>query len=316
MTAADASETDWCPGTCTVPGHAASQANRDIGNAVQDEDKACTFRFEAIGTQWEIETSAPLDPPLRKSIIERISVFDATYSRFRVDSLVSQIAAAANGGRFDFPDDAIPLFDLYDQLHKATGGAVDPLVGRSLELLGYDPTYSLMPAPAPVRATALAGGRATWSKDVVLEGTTLVTKRPLVIDVGAAGKGYLVDILAGILCDAGYTRFVVAGCGDLRRAGATATGQYGDLPSFVTVTVTLANGIITAVNVTPHATDPTFLGLESRFAEAVPAVVVGKPIDQVKVGRSAGSSGAPQGFNAAIQQIGKQAIRRTRLRTH
>jgi len=316
MTAADANETDRWPGTCTVPGHAASQANGGIGDAVQDEDKACTFRFEAIGTQWEIETSAPLDPPLRKRIIERISVFDATYSRFRVDSLVSQIAAAADRRRFDFPDDAIARFDLYDRLHRATGGAVDPLVGRLLELFGYDRTYSLMPAPAPVRVAALAGGRATCSKDVVREGTMLVMKRPLVIDAGAAGMGYLVDILVGILRDAGYARFVVAGCGDLRHAGATATGQYGNLPSFVTVTVTLANGIITAVNVTPHATVPTSLGLERRFAEAVPAVVVGKPIDQVKVGRSAGSSGTPQGFNAAIQQIGKQAIRRTRLRTH
>jgi uncharacterized protein with FMN-binding domain len=89
----------------------------------------------------------------------------------------------------------------------------------------------------------------------------------------------------------------------------TATGKYGGLPSSVTVTVTLTNGVIAAVNVTPHATDPTSLDLQRRFAAAVPAVVVGKPIDQVKVSRLAGSSGTPRGFNAALQRIKQQATK-------
>jgi uncharacterized protein with FMN-binding domain len=87
----------------------------------------------------------------------------------------------------------------------------------------------------------------------------------------------------------------------------TATGTYGSLPSSITVTATLADDVITAVEVTPHATDPTSLDLRRRFAAAVPAVVVGKPIDEVHVDRLAGSSGTPQGFNAAIEQIKEQA---------
>jgi thiamine biosynthesis lipoprotein ApbE len=87
----------------------------------------------------------------------RIDDFERTYSRFRDDSFVAHIAAAREGGRFQFPEDSTVLFDLYDRLYKATAGAVDPLVGRSLELLGYDRTYSLTPAPTTVReAEALA----------------------------------------------------------------------------------------------------------------------------------------------------------------
>jgi hypothetical protein len=71
--------------------------------------------------------------------------------------------------------------------------------------------------------------------------------------------------------------------------------------------VTLKNGVIKAAKVTPHATDPTSLALQRRFAAAVPAVVVGKPIAKVQVGRLAGSSGTPDGFNRAIEQIKKQA---------
>ena len=40
---------------------------------------------------------------------------------------------------FDFPDWAGPLFDLYDALHAATRGAIDPCVGEDLIRLGYDP---------------------------------------------------------------------------------------------------------------------------------------------------------------------------------
>jgi thiamine biosynthesis lipoprotein len=53
---------------------------------------------------------------------------------------VSRIADAPDGGRFEFPDDSIGLFGLCDQLYAVTGGAVDPLVARDLELLGYDRT--------------------------------------------------------------------------------------------------------------------------------------------------------------------------------
>ncbi len=177
--------------------------------------------FEAIGTNWEIETDGPVAASLRRSILDRIERFDATYSRFRPDSLVTQVATAADGGRFAFPDDAVGLFALYDQLGAATDGAVDPLVGRQLELLGYDAQYSLRPASDAVRS-AEHEHRASWADDVRREGATLVTRRPVSIDIGAAGKGLLVDLVAQILIDAGVPRFVVDAGGDLR--------HYGDRP--------------------------------------------------------------------------------------
>ena len=180
-----------------------------------------TFSFKAIGTQWEIETYEPLVRGQQQRILRRIEEFDITYSRFRPDSLVSRVAAAPEGGCFDFPDDSLALFDLYDRLHRATAGAVDPLVGRDLELLGYDRTYSLTPAPNLVREE-YARGRASWSKDIIRDGTSLVTRRPLAIDVGAAGKGYLVDIVSDILREAGFNQFVVDGSGDLRHSGESS----------------------------------------------------------------------------------------------
>ena len=87
----------------------------------------------------------------------------------------------------------------------------------------------------------------------------------------------------------------------------TATGEYGDQPSQITVTVTLEEGIIRSVRVEPHAYVPRSLELQRAFAAAVPAVVVGRPIGEVNVGKLAGSSGTPVGFNDAIRQIREQA---------
>src|SRR4051812_27330777 len=47
-----------------------------------------------------------------------------------------------------------------------------------------------------------------------------------------------------------------------------AEGWYGNLPSSIGVTVTLTADRITAVKVTPHATDETSLALQKRFAAA------------------------------------------------
>jgi FAD:protein FMN transferase len=180
-------------------------------------DGAASFAFDAIGTRWEIETDRPLGDDLRARIRDRIDRFDATWSRFRPDSLVTRIAGARHGGRFRLPDDASALLDLYDRLHELTDGALDPLIGRDLELLGYDATYSLTAASDAVRQLEHQR-RARWT-DLQRDGTTIVTDRPVLLDVGAAGKGAIVDLVAQTLSDAGIRRFVVDAGGDLRHSG-------------------------------------------------------------------------------------------------
>jgi thiamine biosynthesis lipoprotein len=180
-------------------------------------DGAASLGFDAIGTRWEIETDRPLSHDLRARIRDRIDRFDATWSRFRPDSLVTYIAGARQGGRFQLPDDATALLDLYDRLHELTDGALDPLIGRDLERLGYDASCSLTSASRAVRHREHQQ-RARWP-DVQRDETTIVTDRPVLLDVGAAGKGRLVDLVAQTLSDAGVRRFVVDAGGDLRHHG-------------------------------------------------------------------------------------------------
>jgi thiamine biosynthesis lipoprotein len=171
------------------------------------------FRFDAIGAPWRVDTPEPLGTDVAAEVAARIDLFDRTYSRFRADSLVSRINEKP--GRYVFPTDAPPLFDLYRRLYDATGGAVSPLVGARLDNLGYDRTYSLTPNPTSVQVPS-------WDNAFHWDGEALTTARPVLLDVGAAGKGYLVDLVAGILADAGITEYVVDASGDLVHRGTTA----------------------------------------------------------------------------------------------
>lgn len=173
------------------------------------------WAFEAIGTAWEIVTSDALPLPVRDAVTGTIAAFDRDWSRFRPDSTVS--ALAARGGHVPAPPDAGPMLDAYAELSEATGGAVNPLVGASLEALGYDATYSLRdrgPRPAPER----------WRDVLSWQGGSLTLAQPASIDVGAIGKGRLVDRVMAVVAAAMPGDAVVDAGGDIAVRGTQRIG--------------------------------------------------------------------------------------------
>lgn len=92
--------------------------------------------------------------------------------------------------------------------------------------------------------------------------------------------------------------------------GYTAEGDYVSPagPSHVTVELTLADDIITAVEVTPLATDPTSRGFQTQFADGIATAIVGQDIDTLTVSRIGGSSLTSGGFNDALAKIKAEAI--------
>ena len=165
------------------------------------------WSFEAIGTGWEIEGA--LTPRHRAEVEALIARFDREWSRFRADSEVTRLASS--GGRMRATD-AGAMLDAYRELSTATAGAVNPLVGDSLVALGYDASYSLL-AGRPVAAPADWATHLRWTADSV------TASAPALIDVGAVGKGRLVDLVVDALSDVEGDLVVDAG-GDLRVRGA------------------------------------------------------------------------------------------------
>jgi len=165
------------------------------------------FSFEAIGTRWaiEIDASEEDEQRLRRAIMHKIETFDATYSRFRDDSFVRQLATS---GEYPMPSDGFVLLEWYEKLYKATNGRVTPLVGSLMNEIGYDPTYSFKVTnpTAPL----------SWEEAMSYTQTTLTIKQPIILDVGAAGKGYLVDLIAEELLAHRIDTFTINAGGDIR----------------------------------------------------------------------------------------------------
>ncbi|WP_312169442.1 FAD:protein FMN transferase [Microbacterium sp.] len=169
-----------------------------------------TWRFDAIGTRWEIETQDELGLSERALVDAEIDRFDREWSRFRDDSAVT--AVSRTGGTI-LSSDAGAMLDAYRDLSHATAGAVNPLVGDSLGALGYDADYTLV-AGAPLAAPSEWTDRIRWTAG---EATASV---PPLLDVGALGKGRLVDLVMETLSDVPGDLVVDAG-GDMRARGST-----------------------------------------------------------------------------------------------
>ncbi len=178
---------------------------------------AHNWRFDALGTSWEIASGVPIGDATKKRVTKQLALFELTFSRFIGDSFVSVIADKP--GSYTFPSDAKEIFSLYEELYELTDGKVTPLVGEALADAGYDARYSLQSKkeihPVP-----------RYGEVVQRKGNVITTNQPVMFDVGAVGKGYAVDTIIELLKADGYSSFVVDASGDMRIVGDT-TQQVG-----------------------------------------------------------------------------------------
>lgn len=167
------------------------------------------YSFDALGTRWNIETDRDISTHLKQKIQRRVEEFDVAYSRFRKDSLVAKLAQ--HSGTYTFPNDADELMSFYKKLYTLTDGKVTPLIGQVLSNAGYDANYSFTPQPQQAVHK--------WEEAMEWQGSRIKTKAPVLLDVGAAGKGYLVDSICHLLDANGVETYVVDASGDLRHKG-------------------------------------------------------------------------------------------------
>lgn len=99
-----------------------------------------------------------------------------------------------------------------------------------------------------------------------------------------------------------------AASGDYADGTYEATGSY-DRPSGrseVDVSITLADGVISEVEVTPKA-EGTSRQFQEKFVSGISKEVVGKSLDDISVSKVSGSSLTSKGFNAALDEIKSEA---------
>ncbi len=177
-----------------------------------------TWEFEAIGTHWRVtlfeEASDGQKEALFELIQKRIAEFDKNYSRFRDDSLVALMSRTA--GEYTLPDDARRMFDVYRRMYDVTGGLVTPLVGKVLVDAGYDSAYSLVQ-----KKMSRPKG---WDDVLGYDFPELLVREPALLDFGAGGKGYLVDIVGELLEEHSVRSYCVDAGGDMRHRSVVGAG--------------------------------------------------------------------------------------------
>ena len=174
------------------------------------------YEFDAIGTKWQIDISMSRAEAREAGFLPRITScieeFDKAYSRFRADSLVSRMSKEA--GTFSLPSNAAPMLALYRDLYDRTGGLFTPLIGGMLEDAGYDAIYTL-------RQKKELEAAPSWDETFEYRSreNELVMRRPAMLDFGAGGKGYLVDLVAQIIESMGVAEYVRDAGGDIACKG-------------------------------------------------------------------------------------------------
>ena len=174
------------------------------------------FNFEAIGTAWQIDIYEGISDAEEASVLSkiknRIELFDQAYSRFRSDSLVAKMSKET--GTFTLPADADKMFSLYRDLYVRTGGLFTPLVGDLLSDAGYDAQYSL-------RQKKELQIPPAWDDVMEYGDSRIRIKKPVMLDFGAGGKGYLIDLVGQVLEENTIHEYCIDAGGDILQKSKT-----------------------------------------------------------------------------------------------
>jgi uncharacterized protein with FMN-binding domain len=111
--------------------------------------------------------------------------------------------------------------------------------------------------------------------------------------------------------DTGTSTDSSADSGDTASTGEYADGTYTAEGSYsspggeesIEVELTIADGVVTDVTVTPEATSGNAARFQQEFASGIADEVVGKELSDLSVDKVAGSSLTGDGFNAALDEI-------------
>ena len=142
------------------------------------------------------------------------------FSRFREDSVVSQIARNAGRTPVAVDDETVYLVEAALDLARLTGGRFDPTVGvlrrawnfREPRVPGDDEIAALL---------ELVDARAVSVRD----GTVFLRREGMELDLGGVGKEYAVDRVADVLAEHGVTSALLNFAGDVRTVGGRGDGK-------------------------------------------------------------------------------------------
>jgi len=177
--------------------------------------------FPALGTACEVQYAAPAGETqaaaFEVAAVRWVQTFEAKYSRFRPDSLVSAINRAAGRAWVEVDENMERLLGLCDALHAMTNGVLDPTALPLIQLWNWKAEHPAIPGADQIAAARRLVG---WPKVQRKPGGIFLPEPGMALDFGGFGKEYAVDIVAQIALDHRISNVLVDFGHDLRALGA------------------------------------------------------------------------------------------------
>jgi thiamine biosynthesis lipoprotein len=182
--------------------------------------------FRALGTTVVVATADSTREDAARAAVEReLDAIDRACSRFRDDSELSRVNRAGGAAVAVSPLFLEALRVALDAA-RATGGLVDPTVGRALRTAGYDSTFRVVASRDGDTFRAQFSEVPGWQAIAVDEDAATVRVPPGVeLDLGATAKALACDRAAAAAATVAGGALVSIG-GDIAIAGDVPDGGW------------------------------------------------------------------------------------------
>jgi thiamine biosynthesis lipoprotein len=181
------------------------------------------FPFDAMASRCEIRLAAVdghAAEELAEAAFAEVRRIERTYSRYRVDSIVSRINAAAGRYRMECDEETAQLLAYADHLYRASGGLFD--ITSGVLRRAWDFRHPRVPHPrdlAPLLALV------DWPGVQREDGAIFLPRVGMEIDFGGFGKEYAADRACALLQQRGVRHGYVNLGGDMRFIGPQPDGR-------------------------------------------------------------------------------------------
>ncbi len=165
--------------------------------------------YEALGTVWYIEVfdhiSDSKKNELQKIVIDYIQEFEAKYSRFRKDSLLTLLNTKRH---ISYDTGMAEMLKYGEHIRSLTNGVFNLFILDKITEKGYG--QNLLENFSP-----RVDDDATLQSKAIIRDTEIILQGSLSIDLGGIGKGYLIDRVKELLESHGIKQFLINGGGDM-----------------------------------------------------------------------------------------------------
>lgn len=186
---------------------------------IREEDGLSTLTFHAMGTLCRVslvEPSRAAANAYLDQLLNRIADFEAKYSRFLDDSLISRINAAAGMNWVEVDEETDHLLNLCGDMFFFTGGAFDATSLPLVRLWNWKANPPVVPA---IDQVCEARQLVCWGNVQRRKGSVFLSRPGMCLDFGGIGKEYAVDMAALMASQFGIEHLLIDFGQDIRVLG-------------------------------------------------------------------------------------------------